>query len=237
MGRVGVVAALLTTLAGQAMAAPSDPAQATEYFRRGRQLFNAAQFGRALEKFKLGYRAYPSPEFWINIGQCQRRLGLLDDAAKSFKSFLRAQGSDPALRAEVEEVLREVQGEIRRRARDDHTAPPLTVASSEDKPMDQRKAEPLSPTVAASQAEPQEKKPRLMSPSIAFAPASSDVELLPLSSKGESGATPHPRRRTWLIWTVSAVAATGLTVGLGVGLTEASGPRPGSFGLIDGSRR
>src|SRR5258706_11534536 len=109
-----VVALALSVALPVAAAPPSGrKAEAAAHFQRGRTLYAQGSYADALAAFQSGFEALPLRGFLVNIGQCQRRLGRLDDAAASYAKFLDSTGSDPRLRAEVEEALTEVRTQLR----------------------------------------------------------------------------------------------------------------------------
>ncbi len=136
---VGLLASPLAV--SRASAAPSQTPErraAFAEFKRGKQLFAAKDYAAALDAFTHGYELSPLRGFLVNIGQCQRRLGQLREAAQSYEKFLEGAGGAPALRAEVEEALAEVREAERSAAR--------TVAA--------RPVEPVTPKVDETSRDP-----------------------------------------------------------------------------------
>src|SRR5258706_5328414 len=95
-----VVALALSVALPVAAAPPSGrKAEAAAHFQRGRTLYAQGSYADALAAFQSGFEALPLRGFLVNIGQCQRRLGRLDDAAASYAKFLDSTRSDPRLPA------------------------------------------------------------------------------------------------------------------------------------------
>jgi tetratricopeptide (TPR) repeat protein len=93
-------------------AAEGDPRPiAARHFQRGKQLFGEARYLEALAAFQAGYDVLALPGFLVNIGQCQRKLGQLDDASASFRQFLNGGTGAPELRAEIRDALAEIEKE------------------------------------------------------------------------------------------------------------------------------
>ena len=85
------VVSLFVVLALLVVAAPSraDVAHAKELYAKARTAYNLADYSAALALFKQGYTEHSDPEFLFNIAQCQRALGKHDEAALSYRAYLR----------------------------------------------------------------------------------------------------------------------------------------------------
>jgi tetratricopeptide (TPR) repeat protein len=212
----GIVACALLAVAAPAHA--NDKRAAAAAFKQGRALYEAGQYGDALDKFKSGYDAYPLPGFLVNIGQCQRKLDRLDEAQAAFQQFLASDSTDERTRAEVHEALEqiatekqrraEVQEALARRQRDQAEAAHPPVIDDDSKPDLRVHA---APAVAAAVA--------------GAAPAATvSVE--------------KPKKRRW-VWAIVGVLAVGAAASaVTVGVLESRPPplHPGSLGLLDGRR-
>src|SRR5215467_11524966 len=102
----GVVAALVavTVVACAATAVAKDKNKAREAYRTGTQHYNLGEFQPALDAFKEAYRNYEDATFLFNIAQCQRQLGLKQEAVYSYKTYLREAASAPN-REEVMQLI------------------------------------------------------------------------------------------------------------------------------------
>jgi tetratricopeptide (TPR) repeat protein len=79
----------LSSLAFTAAAAADSADVAKTHYTEALKRYNLGEYANALDEFKTAYLATPDPAFLFNIAQCQRQLGLFDDAAKSYQAFLR----------------------------------------------------------------------------------------------------------------------------------------------------
>jgi tetratricopeptide (TPR) repeat protein len=102
-----------------------DSQRARAYFEAGRALYSLGRYEDALPAFTAGYQLVHRPEFLINLGQTYRRLGRLDEAKAMFTRFLaEAPASDP-FRAEVTQILDEIE------RTNEHPRPAIEAAPSE----------------------------------------------------------------------------------------------------------
>ena len=98
-----------------ATASATDKAAAREAYRVAIQHFNLGEFNEALTSFKEAYRNFEDPTFLYNIAQCQRQLGLKQEAILSYRAYLRespqAENRDEVLRlvASLDEALKQEQ--------------------------------------------------------------------------------------------------------------------------------
>lgn len=122
-----VLAGLLSALlfvSFTATAKPKDPpkadqeklAKAAKLYEEGDTLYKVKEYEKALANFKEAYLLTSEPLLLYNIGQCHRQLNQLDEARKSFESFLRDAPQDSDLRPNAESLLAEVNKEIARLA-------------------------------------------------------------------------------------------------------------------------
>jgi len=183
--------------------------EAAADFKRGKQLYAAADYAGALAAFQSGFDRYPLRGFLVNIGQCQRRLGHLREAAAAYQQFLDGTDIASALRTEVEEALAEVktaQREVGEVDPSDATPKPAEVTPSID-PAQNTTHDPTPPGAL-------------------------------LSSDASVKKSPAERKKTkpW-VWALVGVGAVVVVAGVTVGVifgTRSSGPSGGSLGLIDG---
>jgi tetratricopeptide (TPR) repeat protein len=211
-------------------ASAGDKKVAAVHFQRGRALYEAGRFTDALDEFQAGYEAFPLAAFLVNIGQCQRKLERLDEAAHSFQSYLDTTPSSQKLRAEVEEALAEVTQERQRHA--EEAARQRRLA--EEPPRSPRASEEARSVAAADAAA----RPSL---AVSAAPAASEPAL---AAAGPPAVVAHarPARKSsqrW-VWAVvgSVLAAGAAAAAVSVAVIELQPPAPhaGSLGLLDGRR-
>ena len=213
--------ALLLLLAA-APARAADKRAAAAHFQRGRALFESGSYAQALDEFSAGYAAYPLPGFLVNIGQCQRKLDRLDDAAASFQKFLDSDAGDPRLRAEVQDALDEIAGE---RARQQAAAEAAAAARQREEVAAQ------PPPVVDEPARP-DLTVHAAPPPVTAASVSDGAE--PVASVHKQ---PKSRRWVWALVGVLAAGATAAAVSVAVlETTQSPAPRGGSLGLLDGRR-
>jgi tetratricopeptide (TPR) repeat protein len=85
--------------------------QARRSFERAEAHFKEGRFAEALVEYQAGYAAAPLPGFLINIAQCQRRLGDLDEARATYRKFVIVAPDSPyvsevkALIVELDDLL------------------------------------------------------------------------------------------------------------------------------------
>jgi tetratricopeptide (TPR) repeat protein len=209
--------------AGRALAL--DKRGAAAHFKNGRALFEAASWAAALDEFNAGYDAYPLPGFLVNIGQCQRKLDHLDEAAAAFEKFLASGTGDVALRGEVKEALDEIAAERGRR----QAAVAAEAEARRQRDEAERRHPPQEEPAPPAQVD---LTPRPSAPAAAVAVAS------PLPASAAVTAEPPKKSRKW-VWAivgVLAAGAAGAAVGVAVLETQPQSPHAGSLGLLDGRR-
>ena len=180
---------IAATLLAAAPAHAGDKRAAAAHFQRGRALFESNSYAAALDEFTAGYDAYPLPGFLVNIGQCQRKLDRLDDAASSFAKFLDSEVADPRLRAEVQEALSEISTERSRRLAADIEARRLRDEAEARHPAvvddDMRRAEARRAEAArVSQRAAADLRPR---PALVVAPVSEPTASVEKPAKSRKG--------------------------------------------------
>src|SRR5262245_39822169 len=185
--------ALVAACAGQAAAADDRiKDEAQRRFVTGRALYEQALYEQAMGEFKAGFALVSRPEFLINIAQCARKLGRPVEARDWYRRFLTEAPARHPRRAEVEEIVAALDEEI------------------------------------ASAAPPEEPPPAGKPPPRTQAPATAAVsEPAPVAAPPNalSAHAPPPKRgirKYWWLIPVVTVAAAGVAVGLGLGLTQKS---------------
>jgi tetratricopeptide (TPR) repeat protein len=225
--RALLIVALVSALAPASVARAGDKRAAAQHFRAGSALYERGEYVQALEEFDAGLAASPMPAFHVNLGQCYRKLERFDDAALEFTRFLDSGAGDPKLREEVAEALAEVRADAARR-RDDEQRKLTSVEPP--------RAEPAA-RAERGDTEADDEAPRAQ-------PGRALADPAPARDTATLFATPPPKPATakksrWWVWTLVGVAATGVVaagVGVGVAVSQPSGPRAGSLGLLDGRR-
>jgi tetratricopeptide (TPR) repeat protein len=99
-----VLILFILILAPAARADVGDRARARAAFREALRHYNLGEFADARAGFKDAYRAYDEPSFLFDIAQCERQLGLKQDAINSYRAYLRA-AKEPPNRAEVTRLI------------------------------------------------------------------------------------------------------------------------------------
>jgi tetratricopeptide (TPR) repeat protein len=99
--------------AAEEVAAPDEErkAAAKEAFLGARAAYKEKRYQEALDGFQAAYRADPRPEMLYNIGLCQFKLGQLEAARDTFRSFLEEK-PDSKARPKVEEKLAEIEEQL-----------------------------------------------------------------------------------------------------------------------------
>ncbi len=127
LSAVGLSACLLATSA-PAIAAPAEgedeaqdqpidtEARAMKAYRDGQQAYADGDYGKALELFLEAQSLYPSPDFHYNIAKCHEALENYEQAALSYKAYLRsytsAYGADPDDKANIENKIERLEKQI-----------------------------------------------------------------------------------------------------------------------------
>jgi tetratricopeptide (TPR) repeat protein len=218
IARLALALALVAAVAAPAAARAGDKRAASAHFQKGRALFESSSYSAALEEFNAGYEAYPLAGFLVNIGQCQRKLDHLDEAAAAFGKFLDSDVADPKLRAEVQEALSEISTERERRVAAEVEARRQRDEAERRHPVEEEARQHADLRVR----EPA--RPAFVAASTARAPLA--VEERPQKS----------RKWVWAVVGVLAVGAAASVVAVAVIETQPQAARAGSLGLLDGRR-
>lgn len=219
IARVALACLLLAAVAAPAHA--GDKRAAAAHFQKGRAFFDAGSYAAALDEFQAGYDAFPLAGFLVNIGQCQRKLDRLDDAASSFQHYLDSDATDPKLRAEVQDALAEISAERDRRLAAEVEARRQRDEAERRHPVDE------TPRVAAGADLRPHAAPAAVSAGLtASRPVASVEQQQPQKS----------HKWVWAVVGVLAVGAAASAVAVGVIETQPSGAKAGSLGLLDGRR-
>ncbi len=217
--RGALLLALVAAVAAPAHAA--DKRVAAAHFQRGRALFESGGYAAALDEFNAGYEAYPLAGFLVNIGQCQRKLDRLDDAAASFQKFLDSNVADAKLRGEVRDALAEISTERDRRAAVEAEARRQRDEAERRHPVEEQA--------------PQHADLRMRD----SAPVSAEVAAMTSTGTPVASVEEHAhksRKWVWAVVSVLAVGAAASAVAVGVIEGQPQPARAGSLGLLDGRR-
>jgi tetratricopeptide (TPR) repeat protein len=104
------ILSITVLVASSAYAAPAPPEAemaARQHFRIGEAHYSGGQFAEALTDYEAGYGAVPLPGFLVNIAQCHRRLGHLDEARRTYQKFVLVAPDSP-LAPEVRGLIAEL---------------------------------------------------------------------------------------------------------------------------------
>lgn len=101
-----------------------------DHYARGRALYLANQNVEALREFEAGFELVPRPEFLINMGLCQARLGHLREARDLYRKFLAAAPQAHSQRQNVEELLQKVEADLATQPSPAPETPTMLVAPS-----------------------------------------------------------------------------------------------------------
>jgi tetratricopeptide (TPR) repeat protein len=174
-----------------------DREAARQAFRRGSQHYKIGEYKEALAEFKGAYRSYEDPSFLFNIAQCERQLGMSEDAAREYRMYL-AESPNAPNRDEVREMIEKLDGQI----------------------SDERRRR------EADEAAARQKAPEVASPVIAAPAAPASDNAAALTAAPPPAQHDKPTYKKWWVWTLVGVAvAGGAAAGLAVALTR-SGPAP-----------
>src|SRR5689334_17756017 len=86
---------------------PLGKEEVSQRYAQAEQSYKLQEFEKALEQFGELYRATQEPVLLFNIAQCQRQLGYLEEALKSYQFFLRDAPKDSPARPNAESISKE----------------------------------------------------------------------------------------------------------------------------------
>ena len=104
--------------------ARADAGGARSHFLSGLQLYEQGKYGEALREYQAAWVQWEDPELLLDMAECNRHLGKLDEAREQYRGFLERAPQSP-LRGSVERQLARLE-------RMDGEAPPpaeLVVAA------------------------------------------------------------------------------------------------------------
>jgi tetratricopeptide (TPR) repeat protein len=148
---------LLLALGALAHAAPPEPTsestqRAKREYRRAILRYSAGDYRGALDAFREAFADRPDGVFLFNMGQCYRLLGDPDNAARSYRDYLRLEPR-AANRQEVEAFIDAADHEIAERSKQAQPAKPPEAAPPPVAPPP-RVAQPVAPPVVAPPSTP-----------------------------------------------------------------------------------
>ena len=109
---VGALALVLLVIAAPALAQDTRD-QARQNFGAGVEAFEAGQYESDLTSFQEAYRLAPHPSVRVNMANCYEHLRRPLEAMFHYEHFLtESPDAPPAQRAEVEEALRTLRGQV-----------------------------------------------------------------------------------------------------------------------------
>lgn len=169
MVAVLTVAALLMAPLTVRPAQAGDLEDARSHFQRGKERFRAGDYQGAIAEFAAADRAVPSPLNDYNIALCYDRLGDRAEALRRYRAYLE-EAPGAANRAEVESVIRRLEGELRaERARAAEAEPPAPPEPAQPEPAQPQPPQPAQPEPA--QPEPAQVEPPQPEPATRSGPA------------------------------------------------------------------
>jgi tetratricopeptide (TPR) repeat protein len=133
--RLALIFAILASAATTRAQTQDAISRARTHFEAGRALYNLGNYTDAIREFSAGYQLAPRPQFLVNLGQCYRKLGGLENLTKArdlYRKFLdEASPGDPD-REQVKSVLTDLEQEI---AATPAAAPPPPPKAAEPEPQ------------------------------------------------------------------------------------------------------
>jgi tetratricopeptide (TPR) repeat protein len=164
-------------------AAPEAEQRARHSFERAEASFKAGLFAEALAGYQEGYDHLPLPGFLINMAQCHRRLGNLEQARATYRKFIMVAPDSPYV-PEVKSLVAELDSLVSGEAAD-------AAQANQAAAGDGRRALGPAPVVAAV---------------LAAEPATTPNALVTPADLAEP---PRARTRWWLWGTVGVAVAAG----------------------------
>jgi len=125
--RLGLSLALIVAAASFSLPAQADRASrehARALFKAGKAAYAAGQYGDAAKRFSEGYEIDPQPAFLLNAAQSFRSGARHKQALDYYRKYLEAD-PDTKLRAQVEELIRDLEEKVK--AESAPPAPPPAV--------------------------------------------------------------------------------------------------------------
>jgi hypothetical protein len=228
MKSVGVIV-FSAALVVASPAVANDLAEAKQHFDQGSRWFDLGDFPRAITEYKAAYAAHPDPVFLYNIAQAARLNNDLSTALFFYRSYLRRVPT-AYNRHEVEDRISKLESQIAQQ-KALVTTPPNSPAQPSS-PLPGKAPEP-PPSHAPAEEVPAGGAPESGTPSPAEVPRQATATT-PSNTLVATAPAPEkkPLYKRWQLWTaVGVVAAAGLAVGLGVGLSSSGSAPSTHFGV------
>jgi len=137
-------------------APPDEVVQAREHYRKGTKAYDLGRYLEAAKEYEAAYEIKDDPALLYNIAQAYRLGGNVNEALRSYRSFLRRLPDAPN-RAEVEAKILELQKLSSAQAKAT-SAPPTTTAPALGGGGDGSDARSLA-LVSTERTPPPKKKP------------------------------------------------------------------------------
>src|SRR5689334_10519236 len=96
-------------------AGADDLQRARAHYEAGSGLYQLGRYDEAIREFSAGYALSHRPQFALNLAQCYRKLGRLEDARDMIRRFLDEAPPNASERGEAEKLLAETEEAIRAR--------------------------------------------------------------------------------------------------------------------------
>jgi tetratricopeptide (TPR) repeat protein len=192
MGRTVATALIALVVLVASAAHAENRARAREAFVRGSQHYDLGEYKEALVDFKEAYHEFEDATFLFNIAQCYRQLEQKPEAIRLYRSYLVKSPNAPN-RDEVRALIARLEAAVEQERLAKVSPPDGTLKPSEQGHTGGSESGAATGTTTGAMT---------------------------------LTATPPPRQeqpiyKRWWLWTaVGVVAATGLAVGLGVGLSQ-----------------
>jgi len=114
-------------------------AEGRRLFEDGRRRYDLHEFDTALAEFKRAYVVTDEPALLHDIALCLQQLGRNVEAADFFRTFLRRSPQlGPKDRAEIQEIIRELEGQRRELASSDAALANAAPRAHDTKPVYRR---------------------------------------------------------------------------------------------------
>jgi tetratricopeptide (TPR) repeat protein len=103
----------LSTLSRPVYAQDDNESRARAHYEIAQGLYRLGDYRGAIKEFAAGYALVRKPRFLLNIGTMYRKLGDLVHARDLYRQFLDSAPADDAERTQAEEVLKELEDQLR----------------------------------------------------------------------------------------------------------------------------
>src|SRR5260370_22440008 len=118
-----------------ARAQDDNESRARAHYEIAQGLYRLGDYRGAIREFAAGYQLAKKPRFLLNIGTMYRKLGDVAHARDLYRQFLDSAPADDAERTEAEEVLQELEDQLRANPPPPEPAPPAAPATANATPV------------------------------------------------------------------------------------------------------